>query len=320
MKGGTIKSTGGLSDSDADKLGRRLRKSMNGIGTDERVIIEILTKNGCEDRETIADRYKKQFGRDLKDDLKAELGGNFESAVLALCEQNSHHYLAQWCRKAIRGLGTDENTLIEIICGCKRDMVAQVDAAYKYQFRRSLEEDIESEMSGDVKRLMVALLQDGRENDDVGVSPQRSKDLAQELYEAGEGMNSGTDEETFIRIFCTTNYPQLKKTFEEYTKFADNSIENAIEKEFSGDLKEALLTVVLCVKDQNAYFAKVLHDAMKGAGTDDDTLIRILVTRSEIDLEDIKEAFKKAYKKTLAEAVTAETSGDYQKILLAIIK
>ncbi|XP_037075880.1 annexin A13-like [Pollicipes pollicipes] len=319
MKGGTIKPEGVLSEPDADKLGRRLHKSMKGVGTDERVIIEILTKHSAADRKTIGSCYKMKFGRDLKADLKAELGGNFESAVLALCEWDNH-YLAQWCRKAIRGLGTDESTLIEILCGCKRDMVAQVDAAYKYQFRRSLEEDIESEMGGDVKRLMVALLQDGRENDDVGVSPQRTKDLAQELYEAGEGMNGGTDEETFIRIFCTTNYPQLKKTFEEYNKFADNSIENAIEKEFSGALKDALVAVVLCVKDQNNYFAKVLHDAMKGAGTDDDTLIRILVTRSEIDLEDIKEAFKKAYKKTLAEAVTSETSRDYQKILLAIIK
>ncbi|XP_037075375.1 annexin A3-like [Pollicipes pollicipes] len=284
--GGTIKPEGVLSEPDADKLGRRLHKSMKGVGTDERVIIEILTKHSAADRKTIGSCYKMKFGRDLKDDLKAELGGNFESAVLALCEWDNH-YLAQWCRKAIRGLGTDESTLIEILCwlqagyGGAGGRRLQIPHGSTTEFRRSLEEDIESEMGGDVKRLMVALLQDGRENDDVGVSPQRTKDLAQELYEAGEGMNGGTDEETFIRIFCTTNYPQLKKTFEEYNKFADNSIENAIEKEFSGALKDALVA---------------------------------------IDLEDIKEAFKKAYKKTLAEAVTSETSRDYQKILLAIIK
>ena len=42
------------------------------------------------------------------------------------------------------------------------------------------------------------------------------------------------------------------------------------------------LCTVLSVKDQVAYFAKTLFDAMDGPGTNDDTLIRILVTRSEV--------------------------------------
>lgn len=72
--------------------------------------------------------------QDLKEDLRAELGGNFESAVLALCEWDNH-YLAQWARRSVRGLGTDESTLIEIICGNDQDMLQQVDAAYGYRKR-----------------------------------------------------------------------------------------------------------------------------------------------------------------------------------------
>ena len=39
---------------------------------------------------------------------------------------------------------------------------------------------------------------------------------------------------------------------------------------------------VLSVKDQVAYFARTLFEAMDGIGTNDETLIRILVTRSEV--------------------------------------
>lgn len=42
-----------------------------------------------------------------------------------------------------------------------------------------------------------------------------------------------------------------------------------------------------------------MYEAMAGIGTDDDTLVRIVVSRCEVDMVQIKEEFERLYNKPL---------------------
>jgi len=58
----------------------------------------------------------------------------------------------------------------------------------------------------------------------------------------------------------------------------------------------------------------------KGLGTKESTLNRIIITRSEVDLIQIKLAYQKLFNRDLDRDIRSDTSGDYQKLLLEILK
>ncbi|KAJ7527730.1 hypothetical protein O6H91_16G068100 [Diphasiastrum complanatum] len=141
---------------------------------------------------------------------------------------------------------------------------------------------------------------------------------AKELYKAGEP-RLGTDESTFIRIFSTRSATQLYATFQAYKHLYKRDIDKAIKREASGDFEDALRTIAKCVSHPDKYFAKALYKSMKGVGTDDATLTRVMVTRAEFDMQYIKAAFASKYKKPLESMVASDTSGHYKDFLLTLI-
>ena len=53
----------------------------------------------------------------------------------------------------------------------------------------------------------------------------------------------------------------------------------------SGDLEKASLAIVKSARNRQAYYAEELYKAMKGLGTNDETLIRLLVSRHEVSFK-----------------------------------
>ncbi|XP_072109245.1 annexin A3a isoform X2 [Mobula birostris] len=257
-----VGSRGTIKDCACFNVGRdvnSLRGAIVGLGTNEQVIIEILTHRSNWQRQQISKEYKGTCGRELIDDLKGDLSGDFKNVIIALMLPP-----------------------------------ALFDAK-------------------ELKRAMEAR----RDENCQGVDERLFKSDAEALFKAGE-KRLGTDEIKFIEVLCLRSPSQLQMTFDEYKLITNKTMEDSIKSEMSGDLKKLMLSLVQCSRSTPAYFAERIHKSVKGVGTDERTLSRILVTRSEIDLLDIQDEYMKASGKSLYATIEDETSGDYRTTLLNI--
>ncbi|KAM4039105.1 annexin A6 [Anomaloglossus baeobatrachus] len=314
---GTIHPAAGFN---ADSDGKALRKAMKGFGTDEDTIIDILTKRSNSQRQEIRQAFKSHFGRDLMADLKSELSGTLSKLILGLM-MTPAQFDAKQINKAIVGAGTDEKVLIEILATRNNQEIRAIDEAYQEAFHKSLEDAISSDTSGHFKRILISLASANRDEsgEDFEKAVEDAKVIASVLEVSDSGSDDSTSLETrFMTILCTRSYPHLRRVFQEFIKQSNHDVEHTIKKEMSGDVKDAFVAIVRSVKNKSAFFAECLYKAMKGAGTDERTLTRILISRSEIDLFNIRKEFKEEYEKSLHHCLESETSGDYRKALLAI--
>jgi len=303
-------------DFDAETDAKVLYKAMKGFGTDEDKIINVVAFRSSAQLMQVEKKFTTMYGDKLSNWLEKELKGKLEKVVLGRFF-GPRGYQAMILRHAMAGAGTDEEALIDVICTKNKHEMEMVRRAYGALYQRDLIKDLQSECSGDFKRIMVSLASAGR--DTKPVDEDLAKEDANDLYDAGQG-KWGTDEGTFNRIFAGRSFPQLRATMKAYKKKTGEDMDEVIDKEMGGDLKDAFLTLVRYIKDPITYYSEVLYRSMKGLGTDDDRLIRTILSRCEIDLGAIKERFEKLHQKTLDKAIKKETSGDYEKILLALVR
>uniref|UniRef100_A0A674MP35 Annexin n=1 Tax=Takifugu rubripes TaxID=31033 RepID=A0A674MP35_TAKRU len=292
-----------------------LRKAMKGFGTDEHAIIELLGSRSNKQRVVLPRAYKTSYGKDLLKDLHSELSGDFRKLVMALLKTPAE-FDAYELNSSIKGAGTDEACLIEILSSRSNAEIKEINRIYKQEYKKTLEDAIKGDTSGHFRRLLISLAQgnrDERENVDIALAKQD----AQALYAAGEN-KLGTDESKFNAILCARSKPHLRAVFQEYQSMCGRDVEKSIGREMSGDLESGMLAVVKCIKNTPGYFAERLYKAMKGAGTKDRTLIRIMVSRSEVDMLDIRKEYVRNYGKSLYTDISGDTSGDYKKLLLKL--
>ncbi|KAI5596109.1 hypothetical protein POPTR_003G200700v4 [Populus trichocarpa] len=291
-----------------------LYKACKGWGTNEKAIISILGHRNAAQRKQIRLAYSELFQEDLVKRLESELNGDFEKAVYrwVLDPEDRDAVLAN---VAIRKSG-DYHVIVEIACVLSSEELLAVRRAYHARYKHSLEEDLAAHTTGDIRKLLVGLVTAFRyEGDEINTRLTNSE--ADILHDAIK--DKAFNHEDVIRILTTRSKAQLMATFNRYRDDHGSSITKDLLDEPADEFKTVLRTAIRCLNDHKKYYEKILRNAIKKVGTDEDALTRVIVTRAEKDLNDIKEIYYKRNSVPLDQAVANDTSGDYKAFLLALL-
>lgn len=308
-----------MADFDAELEARHVKETL--VAKDKRVCGTLLAALSTAQRQAMVTAYRAVFVEHLVEDVKATfsgvVGSDFARLACALITPPAE-YDASQLFKAIEGLGTDEATLIEILATRSNEEIKAIRKAYRKLFSRDLEHDVIGDTSGSFQNILVSLLQG--ERDEGGEADERAAfHDAEALFEAGE-KSAIVQSHEFNRVFMLSSPAQLRAVADAYTRVSNLPLAEVLSKKVSGDFGKTLIVILMQATTGLAeYFADRLYKAMKGAGTDDVTLVRVVVTRREKEMPAIREAFLRRHGKTLGKMIAGDCSGEYRDLLLRLV-
>uniref|UniRef100_A0AAY4A4U4 Annexin n=1 Tax=Denticeps clupeoides TaxID=299321 RepID=A0AAY4A4U4_9TELE len=304
-------------------------------GTDDETLIRIMVTRSEVDMLDIRKEFRRMFATSLHAMIKGDTAGDYRKSLVVfyeehLCNPAMSFYVtdmlgtvkpygafnanddANALQKAMKGLGTDEDTIMKLLTARSNVQRQQIKAAYKTLFGKDLVDHLKSELGGKFESLIVGLMTAPIAYD------------AELLRHAIKG--AGTDEKVLIEILASRTPDQVKEIIATYKNMYDHDLEHDVTGDTGGHFRRMLVIllqvrphlIIKCARSVPAYFAECLYHSMKGAGTDDETLIRIMVTRSEVDMLDIRKEFRRMFATSLHAMIKGDTSGDYRKCLLLL--
>lgn len=301
-----------------------LRKAMKGMGCDERALVRVFANPKYQHPwalQQLRNDYEARFMRELEKDVKGETRGDFEDALLALIRGPLDHDVYT-LDKALDRAGTDEEALMDVLlCRSNADIRA-IAAEYRHTKGRDLLAVIKDDVDDSLFRLYSMVLSATRAEDAAPVIPADIDHKITELQRATEG-TIGANTVAVAQIFTSANTAQLRAMSEAYHQKYHRSLQDVIEREFRGDMEDALLRMLTSATgDAGRLDADGLRAPLLKTVTKD----RIFIYRAlrlywgdRRRLQAAQAAHQRFYGKTLGKQLKELLSGDYENLMVALL-
>jgi hypothetical protein len=270
-----------------------------------------VTKRSHKELMKLRQIYKIKFGIDLMPELKSNLPGIYKKTVLALFT-DPVEYDIDTIYKCMKS-DTSKNEMIEIFASRPDWYLIKIKNLYAKKYNLDLEEQIKEGTLDDFKKLLLGILQCQRstnEAPDLDYCKRVAEDLEQEESE------KLTVDSTINIIFIQSSPQEMLTISKEYNKSTQKLITETIDKNFKGDVKRLLKAILIAKISPSEYYANLIYEAISGSLLDE--CARLLVTRAEIDLNQIKKYYKKLYKNEITDDIRSKDSNEYTNLLIEI--
>ena len=270
-----------------------------------------VTKRSHKELMKLRQIYKIKFGIDLMPELKSNLPGIYKKTVLALFT-DPVEYDIDTIYKCMKS-DTSKNEMIEIFASRPDWYLNKIKSLYAKKYNLDLEDQIKEGTLDDFKKLLLGILQCQRstnEAPDLDYCKRVAEDLEQEESE------KLTVDSTINIIFIQSSPQEMLTISKEYNKSTQKLITETIDKNFKGDVKRLLKAILIAKISPSEYYANLIYEAISGSLLDE--CARLLVTRAEIDLNQIKKYYKKLYENDITDDIRSKDSNEYTNLLIEI--
>ena len=293
---------------------------MKGFGTDEATLIRVLSHIPPLEIPALKQAFQARHHRILEADVEKEVSGYFETCLLSILRGPLQQDV--WClNHALKGPGTNEDLLNEILIGRSNADMNAIKQTYHRTYRRSLEQDVRDDLSAKTERMFSMIVAATRQEDSTPVVPQNIDSDVAEIHRATEA-RVGADQLTVCSILTNRSDSQVRAIAHTYEQKYRRPLEKVLVGEFSGHMEQALVQMVRCGTDRAMRDAINLERAMEGMGTKDLLLVVRVVKLhwNPAHVQQVKGAYKAKYGKDLIRRIQGETSGDYERCLVAMLQ
>uniref|UniRef100_H3HB94 Annexin n=1 Tax=Phytophthora ramorum TaxID=164328 RepID=H3HB94_PHYRM len=145
--------------------------------------------------------------------------------------------------------------------------------------------------------------------------PAHIDEAVQQIYGACKGL--GTDEQTLITVLGSKS-PEVRNLVAlRYKELYREPLKSLVKSETSGDFGRLLRMISTPLPETEA---QILRDATKGMGTTESLIVQILSGRSNEEMNILKRSYFDLVGKDLAVTLNAELSGDFRKVVMAVLQ
>ena len=223
---------------------------------------------------------------------------------------------ADACRKAMKGLGTDEAALIRVLVRLSPLEVPVIKSAFEQRHGRSLERDVEKEVSGHFEMCLLSILRGPLQND------------VWSLHKALHG--AGTKETLLDEVLIGRSNADMKAIKEAYQRTYHRPLEHDVRGDLSAKTQR-MYEMILSARRQeesapvlpqnvDADVTELYRATEAKIGTEQLTVCAILTNRSDGQIRAIAQAYEQKYRRPLEKVLISEFAGHMEQALVQMVR